>query len=464
MENENNLTAVEATNVPKLKKSFTLAWSTQGIGLSASYILLGYLTIYATNVMGLDPAAVGIAFMLSKIFDAFSDVIAGIIIDKTNSRLGKGRPYSLALIGYWVCIGLIFSAPQMSKFAGIIYLFVLYTLIYSVFYTLLQCSEPVYMANALDDSRQSLTLLSFSGVLSSAVSLAFGILVPQMISNVGWDNPAGWRQISWVLAIPLMLVGLLRFLVIKEKRSVGEVQQTEKISVRDIVKNLIHNKYILILAVLVFIAYLGSNLINQVSAYYATYIFGDIGVNSIMSLSLLPLILLMAILPMLARKFTLRKCIIVLMILGLIGSMMRLVDVHNILLGFIGSCLATTGFSAFYGFSANMTLDCMDYGEWKNGVRVEGTLSSVQSLMNKIGTALAIGLSGILLSLSGFDTVAAQQSLPQPDSSLTMIIALTTIVPAAFYALFLAVFKLYDLEGKMPGIRKELEKRRESEK
>ena len=463
MENDNNLTTVEVTKVPKLKKSFTLAWSTQGIGLSASYIILGYLTIYATNVMGLDAGAVGIAFMLSKIFDGISDVIAGVLIDKTNTKLGKGRPYALAIIGYWVCIGLIFSAPQMSRFAGIIYLFVLYTLIYSVFYTLLQCSEPVYMANALDDPRQSMTLLSFGGVLSTIVSLIFGVVTPQLISAVGWDNPAGWSKIAWGMTVPLTLVGLIRFLVIKEKRNVATVQ-TQKVTVKEMVTTLFNNKYILILAVLVFISYLGSNLSGQVGSYYTTYIYGDIGMASIMTLSMIPLVVLMAFLPLLARKFTLRKCIIALMIMGIVGTLIRLIDIHSILLGFIGSCISGMAFPAFYGFAATMTLDCMDYGEWKNGTRVEGALSSIQSLMNKIGTAVAVGLAGVLMSASGFDSIAAQQNLPQPDSALTMIVALSTVIPALFYVLFLVIFKFYDLEAKIPAIRQQLAERHEKAK
>lgn len=455
MEENMNKNQIQDTPVPKLKKSFLMKWSTTGIGMSASYILMGYLTLYATNVMGLSAGAVGIAIMLSKFCDGVSDVIAGIIIDKTNTKMGKGRPYNLALIGYWLCIGLLFSAPQMGQFAGIIYLFVMYTLIYSVFATLLYCSEPVYMANALDDTRQSISILSFGGVLSTVISLAFGVLVPILISTVG-NDAAGWRKISWLMAVPLTLVGLIRFFTIKEKRNAAVVEQ-QKVSVKEMLKVLAENKYILILAILVFISYLGSNLSGAVGSYYSLYIFGDISVSSIMTLALLPLVIFMGILPVLSRKFTLRKCIIATMVLGIIGCLIRLIDVHSVLLGFIGSCCSGIAFPAFYGFASTMTLDCMDYGEWKSGTRVEGTLSSVQSLMNKIGTALGAGIAGIMLSAVAFDGMAEVQ----PDSALSMIIALSTVIPALFYVIFLIVYKFYDLDKKMPQIRKDLKERKE---
>jgi Na+/melibiose symporter-like transporter len=442
--------------VPKLKKSFILAWSTQGLALSASYILLGYLTLYATDVMGLNAATVGIAFMISKFFDGFTDMVAGVLIDKTHTRFGKARPYSLAIVGYYACIGLVFSAPAMGQFAGIIYLFVLYTLIYAVFCTLFSCAEPVYMSRTLEDPRQSMTLLSFVGVIAMFPSIAFGIIIPQWIARIG-VNPAEWSKMAWTLAIPLALVGIVRFFVIKERKNAGQITSDKEnvknnIPVKEMTRLLIKNKYILILSVLVCIAYLGSGLTNAIGSYYAKYIFGDVGVGSIMTLTLVPMIFMLALIPVLARKFTLKRCINVTMILAIIGSLIRLIDVKSVPLGFIGGCLSVFAFPAFYGFATTMVLDCMDYGQWKFNKRVEGTLASVQSLMNKVGTAIATGMMGVMLSIAGYDGLAVTQSA----SANRMIIALTTVIPVVFYIIFMIIFHFYDLESKMPGIRAQL--------
>lgn len=446
--------SVPLDRAPKLPFKFIAGWSSTTASMTAVWIIVGYLTMYASDVMGLNIGAVGIAMMLSKIFDGFSDLVAGVLIDKTHTRWGKARPYTLAVVGVWICVGLMFSAPQMSQFAGIIYLFVMYTLMNAVFVTLYQCAEAPYLSNALDDPRQSLTLLSVGGVLSTVVGTIFGIIIPLVIAQVG-NDPVGWSKLAWGMALPLAFVSTIRFWAIKEKnvsQTANSAEKMQKMPMKDLIKILIQNKYILLLASLVFLAYFGSGMQNAVTSFYAKWIFGDVGLASVMTLTMLPLIVVMAIVPALARKFTLKRCINVSMILALLGSLLRLLSVHNVALAFVGQCFQGIAFPAFYGFASTMVLDCMDYGEWKTGVRVEGTMASMQSVMNKIGQAVGAGLPGILMAAAGYNGVLEQQS----QSALFMIIALATIIPAIFYVVFLVIFKFYDLEAKLPGIRKEL--------
>lgn len=449
---------IQTDKPPKLSLRFIAGWSSTTASTTAAWVFLSYLTMYAADVMGLNITTVGTAIMISKIFDGFTDVIAGIIIDKTHTRWGKARPYTWAVVGMWICVGLLFSAPQMSQFAGVIYLFVLYTLMNAVFVTLYQCAEPPYLANALEDPRQSMTLLSVGGVISTLAGTIFGIAVPLVIARIG-NDPVGWRIMGWSFSIPLALVSIIRFFAIKERTNTAKAQSAknvQKMSVKDIVKVLMANKYIVILAVLVFIAYLGSNMQNAVTSFYAKWIFGDVGLASVMTLTMLPLVVVMAIVPMLARKFTLKRCINVAVTAAMIGSLLRLVAPQNVLLAFIGACFQGIAFPAFYGFASTMVIDCMDYGEWKTGTRVEGTLSSMQSLMNKLGTALGSGLPAIMMGFAGYDGVLEQQS----QGALFMIIALATIVPAIFCFIFLLIFRFYDLEARLPAIREELKSRR----
>ena len=82
--------------------------------------------------------------MASKIFDGFTDLIAGYIIEKTNSKWGKGRPYSLFASVAWVFIILIFAVPSFfSTTAKLTYVFVCYTLINSVALTFFNCSTKI---------------------------------------------------------------------------------------------------------------------------------------------------------------------------------------------------------------------------------------------------------------------------------------------------------------------------------
>ena len=94
----------------------------------------------------------------------------------------------------------------------------------------------------------------------------------------------------------------------------------------------------------------------------------------------------------------------------------------------------------------------MDYGEWKNRIRSEGTISCAQSVATKLGTAIGTALVGILMAAVGYDGTLQAQSVEANN----MIISLNSIVPAVLCGIQLFLLKYYDLDGLLPRIRNEL--------
>ena len=72
-----------------------------------------YLMFYYTDVAGLSLAATGILFLIVRIFDAFAGPIFGILVDKTQTRFGKVRPWFL-----WMAVPYAISAVLDSIFPG----------------------------------------------------------------------------------------------------------------------------------------------------------------------------------------------------------------------------------------------------------------------------------------------------------------------------------------------------------
>lgn len=135
------------------------------------------------------------------------------------------------------------------------------------------------------------------------------------------------------------------------------------------------------------------------------------------------------------------------MVLGLAGSLLRLLDPSNVWLCLVSACMNMAGFCTFYGFAGAMVIECMGYGEWKTGVRVEGAMGSFQSVMNKVGNGLGTAIPDVILAARGYDgTLAAQ-----PSSALSTILAFTTWIPAIFYLIFLVCCHFYDLEKNSPA-------------
>jgi len=94
--------------------------------------MLGYATFYCTDVLQLAPALVGTLFMVSKIFDSFTDIVAGFIVDRTQTRWGKGRPYEIFMLFLWLSTWLLFQLPDELCYRGQVHLDLLYVHLYEL--------------------------------------------------------------------------------------------------------------------------------------------------------------------------------------------------------------------------------------------------------------------------------------------------------------------------------------------
>lgn len=101
-------------------------------------------------------------------------------------------------------------------------------------------------------------------------------------------------------------------------------------------------------------------------------------------------------------------------------------------------------------------IECMDYGEWKNGSRVEGVYSSINGFASKLGSGLASVSVGFIMQFAGYEGALEVQS----QAANMSIIALYSVVPLILFVVQFLVMKQYDLDKKIPQIRKELRERR----
>lgn len=132
----------------KCTKLFYLIYSMPMIGYCLVAVLLGYVSYFAVNVLGLSSLLVGNIILVSKVFDGITDIIAGFLIDRTNTRFGKARPYDWAYVGFCIAAIVLFCIPKMGTTAMAVCLFLTYTVIYSIFSTLYSCANAVYLARA----------------------------------------------------------------------------------------------------------------------------------------------------------------------------------------------------------------------------------------------------------------------------------------------------------------------------
>ncbi len=441
---------LEKSQKIKVGAGKTLLWQSRAVSLSCNLMMLGFVSIYCTDTLGIPAGIIGTLLMFSKMFDAVTDVLAGYIVDKTNTKWGRGRPYEWCILGVWLCTFIMFSCPEeFSLYAKCAWVLANYVLVNAIFTTFLNAGNNVYMLRAFKHQEQYVALSSYGAIIVMIAAIVVNVTFPQLVENYAKDA-AGWQFIIAVFAIPLTLIGLLRFFTIKETNDVF-VSAGEKLRLRDVWMALRKNPYFLLILIVMLIYNLVTNM--GVNVYYFTYIVGDVGQMGIVAFMQMIAMPLVIVFPRLLKKISLRTLMTVGLAVSATGYLINFFAVSNIAFLSVGSILVGAGAMPINMLAVILILDCCEYNEWKKMPRLEGTLSSVKGFADKVGGALGVGLLGVLLGVAGYTGDIATM----PGGALTMIRFLYTLVPAVLYIVLIALFRFYKLDAMMPKIREENE-------
>lgn len=445
----------KVVNPDKMPWYTIIAWPTRGISLSCNIIVLGFLTYFCTNLLKMDPVLVGTLLLASKLFDGVTDLAAGFLVDRTNTRFGKARPYEFAIIGVWACTILMFACPDLGVVGKSIWIFLTYTFVNSVFATLLNADECVYLARAIKLESDRNILVSVNGLLITLFCTIVSIIFPILMASPLGETPNGWATFISFFAIPFAVIGLGRFFFVKERQDTDSVTSGQKIDGKAFARALKSNPYIFILAAAILFAQIITNMGTAVGTYYFDYIVNDIEKLSLVgTLSLIsPFFLLL--MPALLKKLTLSQSVIAGSVLGIIGNVIKGFAGANIGMLMIGSFLGLLAALPLSYYATIMVVSCMDYNEWKNGDRVEGAFSSVSGFAGKVGSGLASIIVGFVMGAAGFDVDLAVQ----PTAVLNCVVALNSWVPLGMFVVIIILMMLYKLDKMMPQIRADLDKR-----
>jgi GPH family glycoside/pentoside/hexuronide:cation symporter len=436
----------------KLPKGYLPAWSTRTVSLGVYAVLFMQLTFYATESLGMDVALVGALFLGARIFDGFTDVIVGFVIDSTHTRFGKARPYELLIIPLWIFVIMLFSAQaEWSTAAKAVYITVLYILITGICQTCLNNAEGVLLRRSLTEGVLHARVLAGSGVVVMLFGAAANIMLPRLMQTWGRE-PGGWSKIALAYGIPMMLVGIVRFFFIKETAVTADTEK-EKFGLVEGAKITITNKYVILLAVGVLLVNIIYNMSSMVGSYYFNYVIGNLGLMSVMGLIGLATPFFLLLFPVALRKIGGMQFVRIGLIIATIGNIMKLFAPRNLPVLIAGNLLAGLGSTVLTMMIGFFVIQCMDHVEWKSGKRLEGMAGVLAGVAGKIGSGIAPALVGAILSVSGYIAGAATQS----ESVHSSIIGLYTWIPAVFCLVTLFVMAFYDLDKKIHQIRVDLQ-------
>lgn len=422
------------------------SWQSRGISMGCYVIILGYLTIYCTDTLMIAPATVGTLLLVSKIFDGITDLIAGYLIDNTHTKLGKARPYEFCFVGLWLCTWLLYTASaNWSDIVKCIWIFVMYTFVNSIFATFLNANQTPYLLRAFPTQNQMIKVNAFGGIVVTLGCAVVAMLLPGLTANL--NTTAGWSKLIGILAIPLFVLGMLRFLFVKETVDIRE-DTTEKVSFSDMGEVLKNNKYIYFVAGISAIY----NLILGLNAYtyYFKYVGGGIDRYTLLAAISMPLLIVMFIFPKIMEKgVTVAKIISFGGILGFIGYCMNFFAGDNMVILVIAAVLYTFAGLPIAYLSGLMILDCAEYNTLTGHKRLETTIAALSSFATKVGNGLGIAALGFILALFGYDGALETQSA----SAIFGIKAVYSFLPGIMYLIIAILAATYKLDKELPALR-----------
>jgi glycoside/pentoside/hexuronide:cation symporter, GPH family len=177
-----------------------------------------FLLYYYTDVFGIDAAVAGTMFFLTRLWDALSEPIMGLICDRTNTRWGKYRPYLLWMaIPYGVFGYLIFANPSLGQTGKIVYAYFTYAMMMMA-YTAINVPYSSLMG-VLSPSSHARTIASnFRFVGAYGGGLLISMYVRTLVERLGrGDELRGFQYAMGLFAVASIVLFWIAFLTTKER-------------------------------------------------------------------------------------------------------------------------------------------------------------------------------------------------------------------------------------------------------
>lgn len=430
------------------------AWPTRDISAGAvALIIAGYFSLYCTDVLGMAPALVGSILMASKIFDGVTDLAAGYFVDNTKSKWGKGRPYELCIIGVWICTYALFSVPEQWGVVGkSIWIFIMYTLVFSVFQTLLNAATTPYIIRAFGTAEAVTKVSSIGGIIITLACMVVSVSFPMLVSSMG-QSADGWRKLMATYMIPLLALGLLRFFLVKEDKAVEEAhvengEEKDKLSIKEIFELLRKNKYVWICAIALMIP----KMLGAMAAgtYYFQRVVGDLSAYSILQMFSVVILVVMVFFPMLIRRFSGMFVVELAAIIGIFGYVLNFFAGSNMAILIVACILTGISSLPVSYMKSPIIMSIAEYNTMHGMKRMEATIGSVINFLEKLGNAFATFMMGALLSAAHYNGMAEVQ----PESAIMVIRLSYSLIPAAFTVIVIICCRAFRPLDKMVAQKK----------
>ncbi|MBB6479939.1 MFS transporter [Spirochaeta isovalerica] len=419
-----------------LREKISFAGALGGQNLMYTFVNF-FILIFYTDVMGISPAAAGLMFLVARIWDAFNDLIMGMIVDRTRSRWGKCRPY-LIFMSFPIAVttAIMFIVPDLEYGGRIVYMWVTY-IIWGMAYTSGDISLWT-LAGRISPRTEDRNLLISWGRVAGAVGTAAAVLATVPLKNLlGGDKGGGYFAVAVIFCLLGFLAIFQGGLITRERTFSHDPDQ--KISLKDSLVSIFANGPLLLVLLSLLLTVIPS-LQMVMMMYFAKYNLQNEGLMTVIAgISLVTMALGSGLVPWLTRFISGKKLVLYSgFVLAFLGTAMYFIGYENLLIFYVFAAL----WGLFNGFPevirTTMIANTVEWMEKKTGKRSDGTIFSTLTFIGKLTAGLGKFVAGLLLTYYGFiaNTAQSPQVLDGLFQSMTIIPgigSLIMILPLFFY-------------------------------
>jgi glycoside/pentoside/hexuronide:cation symporter, GPH family len=411
-------------------------------------LVASFLMVFYTDIFGINPAQVGLLFMIARLWDAFADVTWGRFIDtRKASPQGKFRPWIFRMSFPLVILGILMfvKIPGMSDGFYLAYAYVTY-IIWGTLYSTVNIPYGSMASVITADPVERTALSSWRTLGGNLAGLIINVVGP-MILFVNNKPDANRFLYAALLFGALAIACYMACYKLSVERIVMDETNKQKVNMGKTMKGLVKNKPLMVFLVAALTFMIVFMLIGTVNVYLFKDYFGNAKALSIVGLlQSVAVFVAMPFVQPLVKRFGKKEvasggllvAVVVYTVLYLLPNLsaMQFISVLTV---------AMIGYGVFNLVVWAFVTDVIDYHEYLTGLREDGTVYSIYSMARKIGQAVAGGVGGVVIAAVGY-TAGAQT---QTEETLKGIHTLGTLVPAVVLgAVFLMIVFLYPLNKK----------------
>ncbi len=426
--------------------------------------LIGAITYFYTDKIGVAAMTAANVLLIAKIVDAFTDLIMGRIMDNGKSPKGKCRPWFLRMaIPAFVVIVALFSVPSgLSSPMLFAYLLITNVLASAVVSTAISIPYNAIQCMRTPSIEERTKMGIFRSIMGYLIGMIIAIALVPITNLLGVNGVAD--QAAYIkFAVVLGLISMVLLLILYAKsveKTTAEQKQDDGVPFVKSIGMLFKNKYWVIVLISNLFSAVIFALTRASGTYYAKWILGNDNLVALMgAVGLISTFVGFGVVGPMTKKLGIRKTLMISLIIGIAGSVVRIFFPDSLIVLMTAGQLTSFAIIPLMCVCGTMNTMAMDYNDYLYGNKIVGMSASASSFGSKVAGGLGGSLIGWILAAVNYD----------PNATVTTtavrygIYAFSIYIPLAMMVALLLLTSRFDIENRYTEILRTIQARKKTQ-